>query len=105
MDNEAVHRKLHQKLSELLSQISGQGEPVDLPGYYGELLFESTPIPTEDENIKKAANSLLQNELQDDLPVFLKELLKLDREKLIAQLLEYYMRHQVLAKKMQNMKS
>ena len=95
MDNKAVHVKIHQKISNTLGQIDGQGEIEVLPNYYGKVLFETNQIES-DEHITNACKFLSGEEISEDLPIFLKELLKTDKEALLAQLIEYYTRHHYL---------
>lgn len=95
MDNKAVHIKIHQKISNTLGEIDGQGEIEAVPNYYGKVLFGTDPIEP-DQHITNACKLLSGEEISEDLPIFLKELLKTDKEALLAQLIEYYTRHHYL---------
>lgn len=98
MDNETMHKNLHKKQAQTLQDVSGQEEMLEIPAYYGEVLFDITPVEVEDANIEKMTKALLENGPSDDLPPFMQELLKGDNEKVLAQLMDYYTRHKVLEK-------
>jgi hypothetical protein len=98
MENEQVHKKLHKKLSETIDTIADSGTLQEIPVYFGSILFDSNPKETTDPNIQNACKKILGEEVQADLPVFLKELLKQDKTELVSKLLEYYTRHQILLK-------
>ena len=97
MDNKSVHISLHQKVAKTLNQIDGKGQIEEIPGYYGEILFQNEEKVQNDDSIRNACQKILGEECTEELPGFLNELLDKDPEVLIAQLLEYYTRHQLLS--------
>ena len=103
MNNEQAHKAIHKKINQTLIEIDGTGKIEEIPNYYGEILFDEESKEINDPNIKLACQRILGNEEikeEQALPPFLNELLKIDKERLIAQLLEYYTRNKIISKKL-----
>jgi hypothetical protein len=100
MDNLQAHRDIHIKNKKKRDEICPNGLVLEMPRYYGEVLFEKIHENFE-KSVEDSASFILSDDsnkvVPDNLPPMLSDLLSLPKEELLAKLIEYYTRVKMLS--------